>query len=88
METKGINELMKVLQKHNGENAVVSISHKIYTSEKIKCNPECFMDDKRMGFRIKPGQEVYIYRNELQDWGIGNEIFFEDDVMKISIKFV
>ena len=87
MEIKGINELKKVLEKHNGEDAVISISHKIYKDEKIKCNPEYFMDDKRMGFRIKPGQEVYIYRDELQNWGIDNEIFFEDDVMRVSISF-
>lgn len=87
MEIKGINELKNVLEKHNGEDAVLSISHKIYKDERIKCKPEYFEDDKRMGFRIKPGQEVYIYRNELQNWGIDDEIFLEDDVMKVSIRF-
>lgn len=87
METKGINELKKALEKHNGEDAVISISHKIYKGERFECKPECFIDEKRIGFRIKEGQEFYIYRNELQNWGIDNEIFFEDDVMRISFKF-
>lgn len=87
MEIKGINELKSALERHNGEDAVISISHKIYGDEKIKCRPEYFIDEKRIGFRIKEGQEFYIYRDELQNWGIDDGIFFEDDVMRVSIKF-
>ena len=87
MEIKGINELKKVLEKHNGEDAVISISYKIYTDKKIECRPEFFIDERRIGFRIKKGQEIYIYRNELQNLGIDDEVFFEDNEMRVNIKF-
>lgn len=87
METKGINELKKVLEKHNGEDAVISISHKLYGNEKkIKCKLDYFLDERRIGLRVKNGQELYIYNNELQDYETNDNIFFEDDVMRIDIK--
>lgn len=87
METKGINELKKVLEKHNGEDAVISISHKLYGNEKkIKYKLDYFLDERRIGLRVKNGQELYIYNNELQDYETNDNIFFEDDVMRIDIK--
>lgn len=88
MEIKGINELKKELKKHNGENAAISISHKLYKGEKIKCKFDYIFDENRIGFRIKNGQEIYVYKNELLGCGIDNNyIYFEDDVMHVDIIF-
>ena len=89
MEMNGINELKKVLEKHNGEDAVISISHKLYGNEKkIKCKLDYFLDERRIGLRVKSGQELYIYRDELQGCGVDDDIFFEDDVMRIDIGLI
>lgn len=89
METKGINELKKVLEKYNGEDAVISISHNLYGNEKnIKCKLDYFLDEKRIGLRVKSGQELYVYMDELQGCGVDDDIFFEDDVMRIDIELI
>lgn len=84
MVTKGIE---RVLRQHNGEDAVISISHKLYGGQKIKCELDCVIDENRIGFRARNGQEVYMYKNEIVDFCTDGALWFEDDVMRISVQF-
>jgi hypothetical protein len=82
---KGIDILGKELQKHNGEDAVISISHKLYGNQKIKCKLNCIVDDSRIGLYIKNGQEICVYKNDIINFQINQYILFEDDLMSIKI---
>ena len=86
METKGINILEEKLKKYNGEYAAIRISHKLYGTQKIETELNYFCDDKCIGFSIKNGQEIYIYKDEVKDFGIKDGIYFADDLMRIDIK--
>ena len=86
METKGINTIEEILKKHNGENAVIRISHKLYGTQKIKTKLNYIFDGRRIGFSVKRGQEIYIYKDEVTDFGIEGSIYFADDLMRIDIK--
>lgn len=84
MVTKGIE---RVLEQYNGEDAVISIFHKLYGNQKIKCKLDCVIDDNRIGFRAGNGQEIYLYTNEIVDCGNDGTVWFADKVMKIDMKF-
>jgi hypothetical protein len=86
METKGINIIEEALKKHNGENVVIRISHKLFGVQKINTKLNYIFDEKRVGFSIKRGQEIYIYKDEVKDFGVEGSIYFADDLMKIDIK--
>jgi hypothetical protein len=83
---KGINILEESLSKSNGADATISISHKLYGEQKIKCEMECILDDERVGFRVKNGQEIFIYRSDIIGYGIKDGIYFADNIMEIRIK--
>jgi hypothetical protein len=82
---KGVDILEKVLQKHNGEDAVISIFHKLYGSQKIKCKLDCITDSNRIGFCIRSGQEIYIHKDKIVNFNVGSPILFEDDLMTICV---
>ena len=86
METKGINLLEKALKENNGRVAMISISHKLYGNQRLKCKLDYIFDGNRIGFRVKDGQEKFIYKNDLVDYGTKDGIYFADDLMKIEIK--
>lgn len=86
MEIKGINILEEKLKKHNGEDAVIRISHKLYGEQKIKAELNYICDEGRIGFSLKKGQEIYIYKEEVKEFGIEGGIYFADDLMRIDIK--
>lgn len=86
METKGINLLEKALKENNGRAAMISISHKLYGNQRLKCKLDYIFDGNRIGFRVKDGQEKFIYKNDLVDYGTKDGIYFADDLMKIEIK--
>lgn len=86
MATKGIETLEQVLKQNNGKSAAISTSHKLYGDQKIKCELNCMIDDERIGFRVKSGQELYMYKNEIESVRINDRIVFEDDVMIVSIQ--
>lgn len=65
---------------------MIGISHKLFGDQKIKCNLDYIFDDDRIGFKVKNGQEIFIYRVDLVDYGIKDGIYFADDIMKINIK--
>lgn len=88
MATKGIDILENVLQKHNGEDALIGIFHKLYGNQKIKCKFNCIVDENRIGFYVKNGQEIFIYKKEIENFEVNNYILFEDDVMQINILFL
>lgn len=86
MEKKGINVIEEALKKYSGENAIVSISHKLYGAQKIKQKLDYIFDEKRIGFRVKNGQEIFVYTDEVVDYGIKDGIYFADELMEINIK--
>ena len=86
METKGINILEKAFYKGNGKDAMISISHKLYGNQKIKCALDYIFDNERIGFKAINEQEIFIYRKDLIDYGVKDGIYFADNVMEIRIK--
>lgn len=86
MAIKGIENLEQALRQNNGKSAVISTSHKLYGDQKIKCELDYIIDNERIGFRVKSGQEVYVYKNEIESVSIGGLMFFADDVMSVSIQ--
>ena len=85
MAIKGIETLEQVLKQNNGKSAVISTSHKLYGDQKIKCELDCIVDDERIGFRVKSGQEIYMYKNEIESISINDWVFFADDVMSVDM---
>lgn len=83
---KGINTLEEALRENKGVDAMISISHKLYGEQKIKCELDYIFDVERVGFRAKNGQEIFIYRVDIVDYGTKDGIYFADDVMEIRIK--
>lgn len=86
MEIKGINILEKALREHNGEDAMISISHKLYGEQKLKLKLDYIIDEERIGFSAKSGQEIFIYKKDLVDYGTKDGIYFADDLMEIRVK--
>ena len=85
MKTDGINILERTLRENQGASVLVYTSHCFYGDQKIKCNLDYIFDANRVGFRVGE-QEIYIYRNEIKDFGIKDGIYFTDSIMKIRIK--
>lgn len=83
---KGINILEEILSKNKGADAKISISHKLYGAQKIKCELDYIFDSERIGFKAKNGQEIFIYKSEIVDYGIKDGIYFADSIMEIKIK--
>lgn len=65
---------------------MISISHKLYGNQRLKCKLDYIFDGNRIGFRVKDGQEKFVYKNDLVDYGTKDGIYFADDLMKIEIK--
>ena len=86
MEIKGINILEEAFHKSNGKDATISISHKLYGNQKIRCELDYIFDDERIGFKAINGQEIFIYRKDLVSYGIKSGIYFADSIMNIKIK--
>ena len=86
VEIKGINAIEEILKRNKGEDAIISISHKLYGNQKLKLKLDCIVDENRIGVRVKNGQEIFVYKNEMIDCGIKDGIYIADDLMKISIK--
>ena len=82
---KGINILEEALIENNGMDAIISISHKLYGSQKIRCLLDYIIDSEKVGFRVKNGQEIFVYKSDIIDYGIKDGIYFADDVMEIKI---
>ena len=83
MNIKGINEL---LEKYNGKDATIRISHKLFGTQKIELKLSYIFDEDRIGFRVGNGQEIYIYTKDIVDCGVEGSIYFADDAMKLEIK--
>ena len=82
---KGINILEEILRENKGKDAIISISHKLYGPQKIKCKLDYIFDDERIGFRVN-GQEIFIYKSDIIDYGVKDGIYFADKMMEIKIK--
>ena len=85
MEEKGIKTLEEELKKYNGDDAIISISHKLYGDQKIKCKLSYIFDDDRVGFKVNNGHNIFIYKNDLINYGIKDGIYFADNVMEVKI---
>lgn len=81
---KEIKELIKAMESIKGDGAEISIVHKLYGEQKLRCSFFPIINDK-IGFNIK-GQEIYIDRNKIEKVCLENSICFADDVMEIRIK--
>lgn len=88
MNIKGISTVEENLMKSKGDDAVIGISHKLYGKQKIKLKLDYILDSKRIGFRLKNGQEIFVYKDEIVDCGIEDGIYFADDIMEVKIKTV
>ena len=86
MKIKGINILEKVFVENNGKDAIVSISHKLYGDQKLKCKLDYILDETRIGFKVVNGQEIFIYKKDLENYDIKDGIHFADKLMEINIK--
>lgn len=86
MENKGINIIEKALKENNGADATISISHKLYGVQKIACSLNYIFDEERVGFRVKNGQEIFVYKKDIIQYGIEDGIYFADDLMEIKIR--
>lgn len=86
MDKMGIETLKTALQKNRGAGAMISICHKLYGEQKIKCDLDYIFDTERIGVRVKSGQELFIYKNKLTQYGTEDGIYFADDLMEIKIK--
>lgn len=86
METKGINILEEKLKEYQGGDAMISISHKLYGAQKLKIKLNYIWDNERVGFRVASGQEIFVYKQDLVDYGTKDGIYFADELMKIEIK--
>lgn len=85
MKTNGIKELKKIFEQFNGEDAVINLSHRLYGDQKVRCKLNFFIDDNKVGVRVKNGQELYVYRQNLYVDVIENGILLADDMLRISI---
>ena len=83
MSIKGINEL---LEKYNGKDATIRISHKLFGTQKIELELEYIFDEDRIGFRAGNGQEIFIYTRDIVSFGVEGSIYFADELMRIDIK--
>lgn len=86
METKGINILEEKLKEYQWGDAMISISHKLYGAQKLKIKLNYIWDNERVGFRVASGQEIFVYKQDLVDYGTKDGIYFADELMKIEIK--
>ena len=86
MDKRDINTIEEILKKYNGEDVVINTSHKLYGAQKIKCKLDYIFDAERVGFRVNSGQNIFVHRNEIVDYGIKDGIYFADDLMEIKIK--
>lgn len=86
MEIKGIHIIKEALEKYKKESVIISTFHKLYGKQKIICNLDYIFDEKRIGFKATNGQEIFIYRDEIVDYGIKDGIYFADYLMEIKIK--
>ena len=86
VEIKGINILEEAFHKINGKDATISISHKLYGYQKIICELEYIFNNEKIGFKVINGQEIFIYSQDLVNYGVEDGIYFADNVMEIRIK--
>lgn len=85
METKGINILEEKLREHQGGDALISISHKLYGTQKLKVKLDYIWDAERVGFYVNE-QEIYVDKHKIVDYGTKDGIYFADDIIEIKIK--
>lgn len=81
---KEIKELIKAMQKIKGEDAEISIFHRLYGEQKLRSLFSPIVSEK-IGFNIK-GQEIYIDKDKIEKICLNNGIYFADDVMEIRVK--
>ena len=86
MDKMGIEALEKTLKKNIGANAMISICHKLYGTQKVKCELDYIFDTERIGVKIKNVHDIFIYRDNWMNYGTKDGIFFADDMMEIRIK--
>lgn len=82
METKGLEN---ALRENNGADVMVCISHTLYGDQKIKTKLRYVCNNEYVGIAVGE-QSIYIRKKDIVSYGVKDNIFFADDVMKINIK--
>ena len=83
---KGIIIIEEALKRYKGVDATISISHKLFGNQKIKCKLDGIFDEERIGLRVRGEHELFVYKKDLVDYGIEDGIYFTDNLMEIRIK--
>ena len=58
----------------------------ILVIQKIKLKLNYIFDENRVGFVVNNGQEIFVYRDKIVDYGTQGSIYFADELMRIEIK--
>lgn len=86
MALDGIKDLIEELNKTEGKNVWIHISHKLFGDQNLKCAFQLFDTEKHLGFLIGE-QKIYIDKKDICDIGIKGELFyFADEIMCIKIR--
>lgn len=82
----GIEKFIADLKTINGKRVKIEIVHKLYGDQTIEYDL-CVLDDKgRLGFRIN-GQEIYLNKTDILDYGIIKGMYFwADKIMRLEIQ--
>lgn len=87
MKRCNISALEELLKSNKEGDATISISHKLYgNAQKIRLKPDYIIDETRIGFKLKNGQEIFIYKKDIVDCGTKDDIYFSDNLMEIKIR--
>lgn len=82
----GIEKFIEQLNGINGQNVKIEIKHKLYGDQTIEYDL-CVLNDKgRLGFHIN-GQEIYLNKRDILDYGITKGVYFwADKIMRLEIQ--
>ena len=84
----GIRDFIKEIKNIEGRRVNVSIAHKLYGNQTIRCNIQILDDESRLGFHIN-NQDIYINKTELCDFGITKgTYYFASKLMRIELKTI
>lgn len=83
-----MREFIRKFMQLNGYAATITLEHCWFDKQRFKAyDVNVFEDKERLGLIVR-GQAVFVYKNQLQNFKLNdNVVEFADDKLKISIKF-
>jgi hypothetical protein len=86
LRKNNMRELIKVLNGIEDKNVYISIGHKLYGDQNVKCAFHIINNEKHLGFSIN-GQEIYIEKDKVSNIEINkNWYYFSDEIMCLKIR--